>query len=64
MAMVRMAQYFEMMKAVAGSHCSSTVLVPHTPNALSDLFCSAPQYDQLSLPASLARAPLQRGAAS
>ncbi|MGH8261032.1 MAG: hypothetical protein ACREUG_15230, partial [Steroidobacteraceae bacterium] len=31
-------QYFDMMKEVAGTNRSSTIMMPHTPNALSDLF--------------------------
>jgi len=38
MAMVLLTQYFDMMKEVAGSNRSNTVMMPHTPNALSDLF--------------------------
>lgn len=38
MAMVLLTQYFDMMKEVAGSNRSNTVMMPHTPNALNDLF--------------------------
>ncbi len=38
MAMVLMTQYFDMRKEVAGSNRSNTVMMPHTPNSLSDLF--------------------------
>ena len=38
MAMVLLTQYFDTMKEVAGSNRSNTVLMPHTPNALADLF--------------------------
>jgi regulator of protease activity HflC (stomatin/prohibitin superfamily) len=38
MAMVLLTQYFDMMKEVAGSNRSNTVMMPHTPNALADLF--------------------------
>jgi regulator of protease activity HflC (stomatin/prohibitin superfamily) len=38
MALVLMTQYFDMMKEVAGTNRSSTIMMPHTPNALSDLF--------------------------
>ena len=36
--MVLVTQYFDMMKEVAGSNRSNTVMMPHTPNALTDLF--------------------------
>jgi regulator of protease activity HflC (stomatin/prohibitin superfamily) len=38
MALVLLTQYFDMMKEVAGTNRSSTIMMPHTPNALSDLF--------------------------
>ena len=38
MALVLMTQYFDMMKEVAGTNRSSTIMMPHTPNALTDLF--------------------------
>lgn len=38
MAMVLLTQYFDMMKEVAGGNRSNTVMVPHTPNVLGDLF--------------------------
>ena len=38
MAMVLLTQYFDMMRDVAGGNRSNTVMMPHTPNALSDLF--------------------------
>jgi regulator of protease activity HflC (stomatin/prohibitin superfamily) len=38
MAMVLMTQYFDMLKEVAGTDHSNTILMPHTPNALADLF--------------------------
>jgi regulator of protease activity HflC (stomatin/prohibitin superfamily) len=38
MALVLLTQYFDMMKEVAGSNRSNTVMMPHTPNAMSDLF--------------------------
>ncbi len=38
MAMVLLTQYFDMMKEVAGTNRSNTVMMPHTPNALTDLF--------------------------
>lgn len=37
-AMVMMTQYFDMMKEVAATNRSSTIMIPHTPNALGDLF--------------------------
>ncbi len=37
-AMVLMTQYFDMMKEVAGTDRSNTILMPHTPNVLPDLF--------------------------
>lgn len=38
MAMVLMTQYFDMLKEVSGTDHSNTILMPHTPNALTDLF--------------------------
>ncbi len=38
MALVLLTQYFDMMKEVAGTNRSSTIMMPHTPNALADLF--------------------------
>jgi regulator of protease activity HflC (stomatin/prohibitin superfamily) len=38
MALVLLTQYFDMMKEVAGTNRSSTIMMPHTPNALTDLF--------------------------
>ena len=38
MAMVLLTQYFDMMRDVAGGNRSNTVLMPHTPNSLADLF--------------------------
>jgi regulator of protease activity HflC (stomatin/prohibitin superfamily) len=38
MAMVLLTQYFDMMRDVAGGNRSNTVMMPHTPNALADLF--------------------------
>ncbi|HTW74403.1 MAG TPA: SPFH domain-containing protein [Steroidobacteraceae bacterium] len=38
MAMVLLTQYFDMMRDVAGGNRSNTVMMPHTPNALPDLF--------------------------
>jgi regulator of protease activity HflC (stomatin/prohibitin superfamily) len=38
MAMVLLTQYFDTLKEVAGTNHSNTILMPHTPNALADLF--------------------------
>jgi regulator of protease activity HflC (stomatin/prohibitin superfamily) len=38
MAMVLLTQYFDTLKEVAGTNRSNTILMPHTPNALTDLF--------------------------
>jgi regulator of protease activity HflC (stomatin/prohibitin superfamily) len=38
MAMVLLTQYFDTLKEVAGTNRSNTIMMPHTPNALSDLF--------------------------
>ncbi len=38
MALVLLTQYFDMLKEVAGTNRSSTIMMPHTPNALTDLF--------------------------
>jgi regulator of protease activity HflC (stomatin/prohibitin superfamily) len=38
MVMVLLTQYFDMMRDVAGGNRSNTVMMPHTPNALPDLF--------------------------
>jgi len=38
MVMVLLTQYFDMMRDVAGGNRSNTVMMPHTPNALADLF--------------------------
>ena len=38
MALVLLTQYFDTMKEVAGTDRSNTILMPHTPNALGDLF--------------------------
>ncbi len=37
MALVLLTQYFDTMKEVAGNNRSNTIMMPHTPNALSDL---------------------------
>ena len=37
MALVLLTQYFDMMKEVAGTNRSSTIMMPHTPNALTEL---------------------------
>jgi len=38
MAMVLLTQYFDTLKEVAGTNRSNTIMMPHTPNALTDLF--------------------------
>jgi regulator of protease activity HflC (stomatin/prohibitin superfamily) len=38
MAMVLLTQYFDTLKEVAGTNRSNTIMMPHTPNALGDLF--------------------------
>jgi len=38
MTMVLMTQYFDTLKEIAGGNRSNTVMMPHTPNALNDLF--------------------------
>ena len=38
MGLVLLTQYFDMMRDVAGTNRSNTIMIPHTPNALSDLF--------------------------
>jgi len=38
MAMVLLTQYFDTLKDVAGTNRSNTIMMPHTPNALGDLF--------------------------
>ncbi|MFY9691832.1 MAG: SPFH domain-containing protein [Candidatus Acidiferrales bacterium] len=38
MAMVLLTQYFDTLKEVAGTNRSNTIMMPHTPNALADLF--------------------------
>jgi regulator of protease activity HflC (stomatin/prohibitin superfamily) len=38
MVMVLLTQYFDMMRDVAGGNRANTVMMPHTPNALADLF--------------------------
>jgi len=38
MAMVLLTQYFDTLKEVAGTNLSNTIMMPHTPNALTDLF--------------------------
>jgi len=38
MTMVLMTQYFDTLKEVAGGNRSNTIMMPHTPNALNDLF--------------------------
>ncbi len=38
MAMVLLTQYFDTLKEVSGTNRSNTILMPHTPNALGDLF--------------------------
>jgi len=37
MSMVLLTQYFDTLKEVAGTNRSNTILMPHTPNALSEL---------------------------
>lgn len=37
MAMVLLTQYFDTLKEVAGTNRSNTIMMPHTPNALTDL---------------------------
>jgi regulator of protease activity HflC (stomatin/prohibitin superfamily) len=37
MAMVLMTQYFDTLKEVAGTNHSNTILIPHTPNTVSEL---------------------------
>jgi hypothetical protein len=36
--MVLLTQYFDTLKEVAGTNRSNTIMMPHTPNALGDLF--------------------------
>ena len=38
MQLVLMTQYFDTLKDIAGNDRSNTVLIPHTPNSLTDLF--------------------------
>ncbi|MES1190717.1 MAG: SPFH domain-containing protein [Steroidobacter sp.] len=38
MMMVLMTQYFDTLKEIAGGNRSNTVMMPHSPNALNDLF--------------------------
>src|SRR5271163_3447914 len=38
MQLVLMTQYFDTLKEIAGNDRSNTVLIPHTPNTLTDLF--------------------------
>lgn len=38
MQLVLMTQYFDTLKDIAGNDHSNTVLIPHTPNTLTDLF--------------------------
>src|SRR5271165_2831142 len=38
MQLVLMTQYFDTLKEIAGNDRSNTVLIPHTPNTLKDLF--------------------------
>jgi regulator of protease activity HflC (stomatin/prohibitin superfamily) len=38
MQLVLMTQYFDTLKEIAGNDHSNTVLIPHTPNTLTDLF--------------------------
>jgi len=38
MAMVLLTQYFDTLKEVAGTNRSNTILMPHTPNSLAELF--------------------------
>ena len=38
MTMVLMTQYFDTLKEIAGGNRSNTIMMPHTPNALNDLF--------------------------
>src|ERR1700733_7431765 len=37
-AMAMLTQYFDTLKEVAGTNRSNTIMMPHTPNALTDLF--------------------------
>jgi hypothetical protein len=38
MQLVLMTQYFDTLKDIAANDHSNTVLIPHTPNNLTDLF--------------------------
>jgi regulator of protease activity HflC (stomatin/prohibitin superfamily) len=38
MQLVLMTQYFDTLKDIAGNDHSNTILIPHTPNTLTDLF--------------------------
>ena len=38
MQLVLMTQYFDTLKDIAANDHSNTVLIPHTPNTLTDLF--------------------------
>jgi hypothetical protein len=38
MQLVLVTQYFDTLKDIAANYRSNTVLIPHTPNMLTDLF--------------------------
>jgi len=38
MQLVLMTQYFDTLKEIAANDHSNTILIPHTPNTLTDLF--------------------------
>jgi len=56
MTMVLMTQYFDTLKEIAGGNRSNTIMMPHTPNALNDLFA---QFRDAIITGSVAASPDQ-----